>query len=43
MNELENKKIAILTDNSFEEIELTSPESALEDAGATIHIISHQK
>ena len=40
---LTNKKIAILTDNGFEEIELTSPKKALEDAGATVHIISVQK
>ncbi len=43
MNVLENKKIAILTDNGFEEIELTSPKRALEDAGATVHIISQQQ
>ncbi|GAL01348.1 ThiJ/PfpI family protein [Nonlabens ulvanivorans] len=34
------KKIAILATNGFEEIELTSPKKALEDAGATVHIIS---
>ncbi len=43
MNTLSNKKVAILTDNGFEEIELTSPKKALEDAGATVHIISQQK
>lgn len=42
MHVLENKKIAILTDNGFEQIELTSPKSALEEAGATVHIISQQ-
>lgn len=40
---LNNKKIALLTDNGFEEIELTSPKKALEDAGATVHLISMQK
>ena len=40
MNNLENKKVAILTENGFEEIELTSPKKALEDAGITVHIVS---
>ncbi|MEO6721723.1 MAG: type 1 glutamine amidotransferase domain-containing protein [Ferruginibacter sp.] len=39
---LQNKKIAILTENGFEEEELTSPKKALEEAGATVHIISMQ-
>ena len=43
MASLEGKKVAILTENGFEEIELTSPKKALEDAGATVHIISPQK
>lgn len=42
MTTLQNKKIAILTDDCFEEVELTSPKKALEDAGATVHIISMQ-
>jgi len=37
---LKGKKVAILTENGFEEVELTSPKKALEDAGATVHIIS---
>ncbi len=37
------KKVAILTDNGFEEIELTSPKKALEEAGAIVHIVSPQK
>ena len=37
------KKVAILTENGFEEVELTSPMNALEQAGATVHIISPQK
>lgn len=43
METLQNKKVALLTDNGFEEVELTSPKKALEDAGATVHIISKQK
>ena len=43
MNDIKNKKVAILTDHGFEEIELTSPKKALEDAGATVHIISIQE
>ncbi|MGB5981549.1 MAG: type 1 glutamine amidotransferase domain-containing protein [Nonlabens sp.] len=34
------KKVAILTTNGFEEVELTSPKKALEDAGAEVHIVS---
>lgn len=40
MLSLQNKKVAILTENGFEEVELTSPKKALEDAGAVVHIIS---
>lgn len=43
MATLSDKKIAILTDNGFEEVELTSPKEALEEAGATVHIVSMQK
>ncbi len=43
MPTLTGKKVAILSDNGFEEIELTSPKKALEDAGATVHIVSAQK
>ena len=39
---LTGKKVAIITENGFEEIELTSPKKALEDAGALVHIISMQ-
>jgi protease I len=41
--DVNGKKVAILTDNGFEEIELTSPMNALEQAGATVHIVSPQK
>ena len=37
------KKVAILTENGFEEIELTSPKEALENAGITVDIVSPQK
>ncbi len=40
---VEGKKVAILTDQGFEEIELTSPMNALEEAGVTVHVISPQK
>ncbi len=43
MATLTGKKVAILTENGFEEVELTSPKKALEDAGATVHIVSPQK
>ncbi len=40
---LEGKKVAILTETGFEEVELTSPKKALEEAGAIVHIVSPQK
>lgn len=43
MENLSNRTIAIVTENGFEEIELTSPQQALVDAGATVHIISPEK
>ena len=43
MISLTGKKVAIITENGFEEVELTSPKKALEDAGATVHIVSPQK
>lgn len=43
MKSLNNKKVAILTENGFEEVELTSPKKALEEAGATVEIVSPQK
>lgn len=42
MATLSNKNIAILTENGFEESELVSPKQALEEAGATVHIVSPQ-
>lgn len=40
---VEGKKVAIITENGFEEIELTSPKKALEEAGVIVHILSPQK
>jgi protease I len=41
--DVSNKKVAILTEHGFEEVELTSPMNALEQAGATVHVISPQQ
>ena len=41
-NELKGKKVAILVENGFEEVELTRPKQALEDAGAQTEIVSPQ-
>jgi len=43
MARLSNKKIAILSENGFEQSELTEPKNALHEAGATVHVISPQK
>jgi len=43
MAALTGKKVAILTENGFEEVELTSPKKALEAAGAVVDIVSPQK
>ena len=43
MGKLSDKRIAIITENGFEEVELTSPKKALEEAGAKVEIISPQK
>ncbi len=40
MGKLSDRKIAILSEDGFEEVELTSPKEALEKAGATVHVIS---
>ena len=40
---VEGKKVAIITENGFEEVELTKPKKALEEAGVTVHILSPQK
>jgi len=40
MNDLKGKKVAILTEDGFEEHELTSPRDALKEAGAEVLIVS---
>src|SRR5690606_3643724 len=42
-DELREKKIAILTADGFEEVELTSPRDTMQMAGATTHIVSPNK
>ena len=39
-DELSGKKVAILVANGFEQVELTEPKRALEEAGATAPIVS---
>ncbi|MGD1839665.1 MAG: type 1 glutamine amidotransferase domain-containing protein [Thermonemataceae bacterium] len=43
MGKLDNRNIAILSEDGFEEVELTSPKQRLLDEGATVHIISPKK
>ncbi|MEQ9442171.1 MAG: type 1 glutamine amidotransferase domain-containing protein [Cyclobacteriaceae bacterium] len=40
MGKLTGKKVAILVTDGFEQVELTGPKQALEDAGAITHIVS---
>ena len=40
MNTLQGKKVAILATDGFEQVELTKPKQALEEAGATVHVVS---
>ena len=42
MATLTGKRVAILTETGFEEVELTSPREALEKAGAKVDIVSPQ-
>jgi len=42
MATLENRRVAILTEEGFEQVELTSPKEALKNAGATVDVISPQ-
>ena len=37
---IEGKKVAILTENGFEEVELMKPVEALKEAGASVSIVS---
>jgi protease I len=43
MLSLNGKKVAILVEDGFEQIELTSPKQALEEAGAKTYIISPKR
>ena len=43
MSNLKTKRVAILTENGFEEVELTGPKKALEDAGFQADIVSPEK
>jgi protease I len=43
MPRLDNKRIAMLVANGFEQVELTGPKEALEKAGADVHIVSIEK
>ena len=40
MSTLENKKIAVLATDGYEQSELESPVKALKNAGATVEIVS---
>lgn len=42
MDTLKGLRIAILVDNGFEQVEMTKPKKALEDAGAETRIVSPQ-
>jgi protease I len=41
-NPLDNKLVAILVENGFEEVELIAPRQALTEAGARTHVVSPQ-
>ena len=43
MNDLQGKKVAILVANGFEQVELTEPRKALDQAGAKTQIVSPEK
>ena len=43
MPQLKKMKVAILTEDGFEQSELTSPKEAMEKAGVTVDIVSPQK
>ena len=40
MENLRNKKVAILVTDGFEQSEFTEPKKAVENAGATVHVVS---
>jgi protease I len=39
-HELLNKRVAVLAADGFEQVELTKPKEALEEAGASVIIVS---
>lgn len=43
MTSLKDLKVAILTENGFEQVELLSPRKAMEEAGVRVEIVSPQK
>lgn len=43
MANLKDLKVAVLTENGFEQAELFSPKQAMEEKGVTVHIVSPQK
>ncbi|MFY9690170.1 MAG: type 1 glutamine amidotransferase domain-containing protein [Candidatus Acidiferrales bacterium] len=43
MANLNGIRVAILVDNGFEQVEMTEPRKALDEAGAETHIVSPQK
>ncbi|WP_052273231.1 DJ-1/PfpI family protein [Flavihumibacter solisilvae] len=40
MANLNGQKVALLTEDGFEEVDLTSPKKALEAAGVTVDVVS---
>jgi len=42
MKDNNGKRVAILTENGFEEVELTSPKKAMENAGFKVDIVSYE-
>ena len=43
MEDNNQKRVAIITENGFEEVELTSPKKAMEDAGIKVDILSTEQ
>jgi len=43
MQDNNQKRVAILTENGFEEVELTNPKKAMEDAGIKVDILSTEQ
>ena len=43
MQDNNQKRVAIITENGFEEVELTSPKKAIEDAGIKVDILSTEQ